>query len=113
MSTYSLRCRVDACRHRRVSKTHPDEYKITPPCPVCGSTKGWRIENRDYNKRNLCRCNGPIGRDGPIPHKTSHPFCDQHPRGIYNQLRREGVPEEEIPLEYLGTPMKETDETPF
>lgn len=114
MSTYSIRCRVDKCRHRRVSKTHPDDYVIVPPCEVCGSTNGWRIERRDYNKRDLCLCSGPLGRNNePFPHNKTHPECDRHPQGFYNQAKRRGVADEDIPLEHLGIQMKETDDCPF
>ena len=101
MTTYSVRCRHFACRHRRVVRTHPAEYKVVPRCPVCGQRKGWRIEQRDYNKRNLCRCSGPTGRNGePFPHRTTHPCCDQHPHGYYNQARARGVAHDDIPPEY-------------
>jgi hypothetical protein len=101
VSTYSIRCRHFACRHRRVSRTHPDEYKVVPKCPVCGNRKGWRIEQRGYNKRGLCRCGGPLGRNNePFPHRTTHPCCDHHPHGFYNQARARGVAHDEIPKEY-------------
>lgn len=101
MTTYSLRCRNRACRHRRVASIHPDDYKRAPPCAVCGSSKGWRIEAREYNRRGLCRCSGPemaFGRH--FPHRITHPLCDQHPHGFYNQARAVGVAHEEIPQEY-------------
>ena len=101
MSTYSLRCCNSACRHRRVSHTHPDEYKIVPICEACGKRDGWRIEARDYNKRNLCHCDGPLGRAAmPYPHRTTHPLCDQHPFGYYNQAKRAGIADEDIPESY-------------
>lgn len=104
MTTYSVRCRHDACRHRRVTRTHPDEYKVVPKCPVCGNRKGWRIEGRQYNKRKLCHCNGPdmvaTGAGQHFPHRTTHPLCDQHPHGFYNQARAKGVAHEDIPAEY-------------
>jgi hypothetical protein len=40
MTTYSIRCRNSRCRHRRVSKTHPDDYKIVPKCAACGERRG-------------------------------------------------------------------------
>jgi len=114
VTTYSVRCRHKACRHRRVSKTHPDAYKVIPRCPKCGHRKGWRIEGRDYNKRNLCTCGGPDSCKGQtFPHQKTHPMCEQHPQGIYNQAKRQGVSDEDIPLEHLGTKMKETDDCPF
>lgn len=101
MTTYSLRCRHHACRHRRVSRTHPDDYKRPPPCPVCGARKGWRIEQRQYNKRGLCQCDGPIAEfGGTFPHRTTHPCCEHHPHGIYNQARARGVAHDDIPEEY-------------
>lgn len=101
MSSWSVRCRHTACRHRRVVKTHPDDYKVVPRCPACGHRKGWRIEQRQYAKRNLCRCSGPLGRNGePFPHKKDHPCCEQHPHGIYNQARARGVAHSDIPEEY-------------
>ncbi len=110
MSTYSLRCRVKACRHRRVGTKHPDDYKQTYRCPSCGSMAGWRIENRDYNKKDLCGC----GQSPTYPHRTGkYKYCDFHPMGFYNQAKRAGVPDEDIPLEYLGTPMKPDDPCPF
>lgn len=103
MSTWSIRCRVSSCRHRRVSRIHPDDYKVVPPCPVCGHCKGWRIEQRAYNKRGLCHCSGPLCKDDPnktFPHRITHPSCDQHPHGFYNQARARGVAHEDIPPEY-------------
>lgn len=113
MTTYSVRCRHKACRHRRVTHTHPDEYQVVPVCPVCGNRKGWRIEQRAYNKTNLCHCGGPVGRDGPIPHNTTHPMCEHHPEGMRNQMKRAGVADDDMPLEALGRKMKETDACPF
>lgn len=104
MTTYSVRCRNYKCRHRRVVRTHPDEYKRVPACPVCGRRVGWRIEQRAYSKRNLCHCSGPemTQVDGKMfPHKLAqHRFCDHHPHGFYNQARARGVAHEEIPKEY-------------
>jgi len=73
------------------------------PCPACGSTKGWRYEARAYNKSNLCRCSGPelaqeLGKN--FPHRTTHPYCDHHPHGPYNQARARGVAHGDIPKEY-------------
>lgn len=103
MTTWSVRCRHNACRHRRVTHIHPDDYKVVPACPVCGNRKGWRVENRAYNKRGLCNCGGPLCEDDPnktFPHRTTHPCCDHHPHGFYNQARAKGVAHEEIPCEY-------------
>ena len=101
MATYSLRCRVASCRHRRVARVHPDDYKVTPRCPVCGHRNGWRIEARGYNKRGLCDCNGPeILTVRHFAHRTTHPYCDHHPLGFYNQARARGVAHEDIPMEY-------------
>lgn len=104
MATFSVRCRHNACRHRRVSTIHPDDYKVVPRCPVCGNRKGWRIENRDYNKRGLCHCSGPdmsaTGSGQHFPHRITHPLCDQHPHGFYNQARAKGVAHDDIPKEY-------------
>jgi hypothetical protein len=36
----------------------------------------------------------------PFPHKTTHPMCDQHPSGFYNQAKRQGVEDQDIPREY-------------
>lgn len=114
MTTYSVRCKVAACRHRRVIDRHPDEYKRPPKCPMCGSKNGWRIENRDYNKRNLCHCSSVVFPDGrSAPHQTTHPLCDRHPQGFYNQAKLRGVADEDIPLEHLGKPMKEDEPCPF
>lgn len=104
MTTYSLRCRNSACRHRRVSGIHPDDYKRPPACTVCGSKSGWRIEQRAYNKRGLCHCSGPdvsvTGAGMHFPHRKHHPLCDHHPHGIYNQARARGVAHADIPKEY-------------
>lgn len=114
MTTYSLRCRNSSCRHRRISKIHPDEYKVVPKCSVCNRRCGWRIEGREYNKRGLCNCDGPVWPDGrQFPHRTSHPCCEQHPQGIYNQAKRAGVKDEEIPIEHLGRKMKQEEPCPF
>lgn len=102
MTTYSVRCRHKACRARRVVKTHPDDMQ-TVKCDACGNTKGWRFEDRAYNRRNLCHCNGPevVQVQGKnFPHNTTHPYCDHHPHGIYNQARARGVAHEDVPLEY-------------
>ncbi len=80
---------------------------------MCGNRKGWRIENRDYNKRGLCNCDGPLSAHGQhFPHNTTHPECDQHPRGFYNQAKRRGVDDADIPLEHLGEPCTTAD-APF
>jgi hypothetical protein len=102
MTTYSVRCRNSSCRHRRVTSKHPNEYEIVPPCPCCGKKAGWRIEGRAYNRRNLCYCGGPINPKTamPFPHKSTHPMCDCHPLGYYNQARRAGVDDQDIPAEY-------------
>lgn len=110
MTTYSVRCRDSACRHRRVLKRHPDSYLIVPKCAICGQRKGWRIEQRAYNRRDLCSC----GKSPLYPHRVGkYKFCDHHPRGYYNQAKRQGVADDDIPVEYLGQPMKETDDCPF
>ena len=99
MTTYSIRCR--SCRHRRVSSIHPDDYTRVPKCPACGARKGWRIEGREYNRRNLCQCGGPEMAFGRyFPHRTTHPLCDHHPHGFYNQARARGVAHDDIPEEY-------------
>lgn len=103
MTTYSVRCRNSACRHRRVSGTHPNEYKRVPKCDFCGKRFGWRIEGRGYNKRNLCNCGGPINIKTamPFPHNKNHPMCDHHPDGYYHQAKMRGVEDTDIPMEYL------------
>lgn len=112
MSTWSVRCKHHACRHRRVSSKHP--FEDDSACPSCKSTKGWRLEARAYNKRNLCRCSGPLGRDNcSFPHNTTHPMCDQHPRGPVNQALQRGVAPDDIPLEWQGTPMAADADCPF
>lgn len=114
MTTYSVRCRHKACRHRRVTERHPDSYIRPPACPMCGSKKGWRIEQRAYNRRGLCHCSGPELAGGRhFPHQPTHPLCDKHPRGAVNQAVRRGAdPFEDIPLEHMGTPCT-TDEAPW
>lgn len=113
MSTYSIRCRHKACRHRRVVRTHPDEYKVVPRCPMCGSRKGWRIEQRAYNKRGLCHCSGPDMAEGRhFPHRTTHPLCDNNPDGERNQVLARGVAVDDLPLELMGE-VCSTEEPPF
>lgn len=110
MTTYSLRCKDGYCRHRRVSDRHPDTYKVVPKCPICKQRKGWRIENRAYNSKDLCGC----GQSPAYPHrKGKYKFCDFHPQGFYNQAKRQGVSDDDIPLEFIGKPMKATDAVPF
>lgn len=110
MTTYSVRCRHNACRHRRVSKRHPDEYKVVPRCSSCGHRKGWRIEARKYNKRDLCAC----GQSPEYPHRVGkYKFCDHHPDGFYNQAKRAGAKDADIPLEHLGRKMKTEEPCPF
>lgn len=111
MTTYSLRCRVAKCRHRRTSTKHPDDYKRVPKCPACGSANGWRIENKPWHKTQRCDCGQVIGRDGPIPHNRWHPLCDQHPEGKRNQALRAGVVEADLPIELMGKPVR--GECPF
>lgn len=107
MTTYSVRCRHKACRHRRVTTRHPDSYVRPPRCLSCGQCKGWRIESRAYNQRNLCRC-GALH----YPHRAHHPMCDNHPRGHVNQALRAGATWDDIPLDMLGTPCT-TSEAPW
>lgn len=63
---------------------------------------GWRTESRAYNKRNLCRCSGPLNLETAMtfPHKATHPLCDRHPLGYYNQAKRAGIADEDIPSEF-------------
>lgn len=110
MSTWSVRCRHQACRARRVSTTHP--FEDDSPCASCGSTKGWRIEQRAYNKRGLCHCTSVVGDDGPFPHRTTHPMCDNHPMGRVNQARRAGATDDDLMLD-AGRPMAAEAECPF
>jgi hypothetical protein len=113
MTTYSVRCRVNACRHRRVTRTHPDAYKVVPRCPACGARNGWRIEGREYNRKNLCRCSGPEMQFGRYyPHRTTHPLCDNNPDGPRNQELARGTRPEDLPLELMGTTYK-GDGCPF
>lgn len=93
MTTYSLRCRLKKCRHRRVSKVHPDDAKQRYRCPACKGLHGWRIENRDYNKRKLCKCSGvEVVRGVAFPHRPHNPYCEQNPWGEFNRAARLGVP---------------------
>lgn len=109
MTTYSVRCRNSLCRHRRVVTRHPDDYKRPPKCPCCKSAKGWRIEGREYSKRDRCTCAGYH-----YPHqKATSKFCDHHPQGFYNQAKRQGVSDDDIPLEHLGRKMKADEPVPF
>ncbi len=102
VTTYSVRCCNSKCRHRRVTKTNPFDYKVIPKCESCNQVAGWRIESRAYNKRNLCYCGGPINPKNGMsyPHKSNHPMCDQHPYGYYNQAIARGVEHYDIPAEY-------------
>jgi hypothetical protein len=113
VTTYSVRCRVASCRHRRVIDRHPDTYVRPPACSECGGKKGWRLESRAYNRRGLCKCSGPMLCDGRwFPHRPTHPLCDQHPRGHVNQALRRGATWDDIPLDALGTSCT-SDEAPF
>lgn len=116
MTTYSVRCKHSSCRYRRVTRTDPEMYKLVPRCPKCGNRKGWRVESRAYNKRGLCHCEGPNANQEHgkhFPHRATHPLCDQHPQGFYNQAKARGVADEDIPLEHLGRNLSETDDCPF
>lgn len=111
MASYAVRCRHNACRHRRTSSVHPDEYKVVPRCPKCGHRKGWRIEDKAYNRRELCNCSGPdMVRGVHFPHRTHHPLCDNNPNGARNQALARGVKPDELPLELMGEVC--TDDTP-
>lgn len=116
MTTYSVRCRDGYCRHRKVLPRHPDSYKRIPACPICKQRKGWRLEGREYNQRNLCTCSGPeAGQEHGknFPHQRTHPLCDHHPQGPYNQAKARGLSDEDIPLDHLGKRMKQNDPVPF
>jgi hypothetical protein len=114
MTTYSVRCCNSKCRHRRVTGTHPDDYKVVPACPRCGERRGWRIEGRAYNQRNLCRCSGPAACKGQqFPHQTTHPLCDENPLGPYNQLKARGVSDDEMPLQAIPARPCTTEDAPF
>lgn len=93
MSTFSLRCRLKKCRHRRVSRVHPDDAKQRYRCPKCRGMHGWRIENRDYNKRNLCNCSGvEVIRGVRFPHRPHNPYCDNNPWAEFNRAALQGIP---------------------
>jgi hypothetical protein len=82
---------------------------------MCGEKKGWRVEHRHYNKRNLCYCNGPTASRGVyFPHNTTHPLCDNHPNGHYNQAKHAGVKDDELPFDVVPRrPMKADEPCPF
>lgn len=110
MTTYSVRCRNSACRHRRVSPTHPDDYKQRYRCPSCKTFAGWRIEARAYNKRELCGC----GMSPLYPHRRGkYKYCEHHPEGPYNQAKRQGVADDDIPLAYMPAKPCTSDTPPF
>jgi hypothetical protein len=119
VTKYSVRCRNGSCRHRRMATVHPDEYAVVPVCPVCKQRNGWRLESRHYPNLVLCSCEGPMttnrGRTGKLhyPHKTTHPLCDKHPEGIYNQMKMRGIADEDIPPEYLPERFKNAETCPF
>lgn len=111
---YSVRCRHQACRVRKVVPTHPDDMQAVQ-CDSCKNTKGWREERRDYNRQGLCNCDGPcIGQEHgkAYPHRTSHPLCDQHPQGHRNQALARGVAAADLPIEHMGAPCT-SEEAPF
>lgn len=113
MPTWSVRCRHNACRHRRTATVHPDEYQVVPACKVCGQRKGWRVEKKLYNKRGLCNCSGPDQVRGVhFPHRPHHPLCDNNPNGERNQALGRGVDVEDLPLELMGE-VCSADEAPF
>lgn len=101
VATYSVRCCNSKCRHRRVAKTHPFDYKIIPKSECCNEVAGWGVESRAYNKQNLCYCGGPINprNEMSYQHKSNNPMCDQHPHGYYQAIGR-GVQHDDIPKEY-------------
>jgi hypothetical protein len=87
-----------------VTTKHPDDMQ-TEACPSCGQSKGWRGEGRQYNRRGLCNCEGPqlVQQHGKhFPHRVTHPYCDHHPMGFYNQARARGVAHDDIPAQYGG-----------
>lgn len=91
-----------------MSAIHPDDYKRVPVCTSCGKRAGWRIEQRQYAKRDRCYCSGYH-----YPHYKKSKFCVQHPEGIYNQAKRQGVPDDDIPLEHIGREVKDDELCPF
>lgn len=114
MATYAVRCRNSKCRHRRTSTVDPDQYKVVPRCPACGERKGWRVEDKAYNRRNLCQCSGPdMVRGVHFPHRVHHPLCDNNPNGPRNQALARGVKPDELPLELMGRVMRASDGCPF
>lgn len=99
---WNVRCRHHACRHRRHSTVHPDEAQLTVTCPKCGSTKGWRVEGQYKDKREICRCESVVGKDGrTYPHYTYHKYCENGPYGPYNIAKRQGADDRDIPVEFL------------
>jgi hypothetical protein len=46
-----------------------------------------------------------LGRNAmPFPHRVTHPLCDKNPLGFYNQAKRSGIADEDIPVEYRPAP---------
>ena len=83
--SFPVRCRNSSCRHRRKATMQPHQYKRVPPCPVCGSRKGWRIE-AFVNKSPQCTCSGY-----PFKHRLNSPNCvhvvyDRHMKRLVKPL---------------------------
>lgn len=86
-----------------------------PRCPTCGARK-WAIDKyrirTELRIREKCWCTGyPVLSSKGAAHTKGSKYCVHHPHGIYNQAKREGVSDADIPFEHIGR--KCGDECPF
>ncbi len=89
MSSYYLRCRNGKSMLSFGCDKEADSDDVLSAFEPRGKSGGGRAKFPRSSRTNLCRCEGPLGRDGtPFPHRVTHPFCDHHPLGPYNQSRR-------------------------
>jgi hypothetical protein len=73
--TVLYRCNHNECR-KRVTLAKLRELYVSVPRCTCGGNLHRDTWQRKINKRNACRCSGPVNGEGnAYPHNTHHAGC--------------------------------------
>jgi hypothetical protein len=113
---FNYRCMK--CRGR--NRFHkPVEWYVRPrKCRHCGHGRFYVALDR--LGRPTCRCDGLIGRTGPIPHRPGSPGCVTNPMHQYHRARVMGADRDtlldiliEIAWSGEGGRIVESDTAPF
>ncbi len=109
---HHYRCNI--CKARNSFDTDLSQLGLVH-CKVCGH-HGFHVD-KDRQYRAYCRCEGFLGRTGPIPHRPGTRGCELHPDHLLDRIR-DPVEREEAIISMAwegegGRAMREDEPCPF